>query len=60
MLAITIYKNRTDVMEAAEAFGPYATGFLGITKILTFYLRMDQFYDLIRKLNKLSDEGLMS
>jgi hypothetical protein len=53
-----IVKNHRDVLASAEAFGPFATAFLGIVKIVTFYVSLDKFHAFIERIKCLNKTGL--
>jgi hypothetical protein len=54
---IYIWLHINDVLEAAEAIGVLGTSTLGFIKMTTFHNSMDDFYEFMEKLNKLSIEG---
>jgi uncharacterized membrane protein YjgN (DUF898 family) len=57
---IFVCMNFDDVLEASEGFGACATASLGLTKMVTFYMFMERFYEFMEKLDELSNQGLIS
>jgi hypothetical protein len=49
-----VLKNIRNVLAAAEGFAPFATSVLGIVKIATFFISLDDFYALIERIKSLN------
>lgn len=49
--------NVKDILSSAEAFGPFSTEIISLTKYLTFFIWKDKFYSLINQIRDLSAQG---
>lgn len=56
---IFIVHHFNDALTAAEAIAPFATGILGIVKGLTMICCLEKAHSLMRRIDNLSDEGLL-